>query len=260
MQTSFTSYIDVAQVVLYGFWVFFAALIFYLRTEDKREGYPLQFEGRVGRRTASSGHGFPTPPSPKTYHMHGGRTATLPNWDNDRADAPVTPMYPWPGTPYLPTGNPMLDGVGPGSFAARKDEPELTMDNIPAIVPLRVDGSIFIASEDPDPRGMPVIGCDGRLGGKVREVWVDRAEMLIRYLEVEVDGIVGRHVLLPMTMAIVDRSRKAVLVDAILGSQFASVPGLANPDQVTKLEEDKIVGYYGGGHLYATAARQEPLL
>ncbi|MGJ4995181.1 photosynthetic reaction center subunit H [Bradyrhizobium sp. HKCCYLR20261] len=260
MQTSFTSYIDVAQVVLYGFWVFFAALIFYLRTEDKREGYPLQFEGRVGRRTASSGHGFPTPPSRKTYYMHGGRTASLPNWDNDRSDAPVTPMYPWPGTPYLPTGNPMLDGVGPGSFAARRDEPELTMDNIPAIVPLRVDGSIFIASEDPDPRGMPVIGCDGQLGGKVREVWVDRAEMLIRYLEVEVDGIVGRHVLLPMTMAVVDRSRKAVLVDAILGSQFANVPALANADQVTKLEEDKIVGYYGGGHLYATAARQEPLL
>ena len=260
MQTSFTSYIDVAQVVLYGFWIFFAALIFYLRTEDKREGYPLQFEGRIGRQTASSGHGFPTPPSPKTYHMHGGRTATLPNRDNDRADAPVTPMYSWPGTPYLPTGNPMLDGVGPGSYAARRDEPELTMDNIPAIVPLRVDGSIFIASEDPDPRGMPVFGCDGQLGGKIREVWVDRAEMLIRYLEVEVEGTVGRHVLLPMTMAVVDKSRKAVLVDAILGSQFANVPGLANPDQVTKLEEDKIVGYYGGGHLYATAARQEPLL
>ena len=51
MQTSFTSYIDVAQVVLYGFWIFFAALIFYLRTEDKREGYPLQFEGRIGRQT-----------------------------------------------------------------------------------------------------------------------------------------------------------------------------------------------------------------
>ena len=63
MQTSFTSYIDVAQVVLYGFWVFFAGLIFYLRTEDKREGYPLQFEGRMEAHPtyvtkARGGHGF----------------------------------------------------------------------------------------------------------------------------------------------------------------------------------------------------------
>ena len=33
-----TGYIDVAQVTLYAFWVFFAGLIIYLRTEDKREG------------------------------------------------------------------------------------------------------------------------------------------------------------------------------------------------------------------------------
>ena len=32
-----TSEIDVAQVVLYAFWFFFAGLIIYLRKEDKRE-------------------------------------------------------------------------------------------------------------------------------------------------------------------------------------------------------------------------------
>ncbi|HEY5309302.1 MAG TPA: photosynthetic reaction center subunit H, partial [Casimicrobiaceae bacterium] len=37
-----TSYIDVAQIALYAFWIFFAGLIFYLRREDKREGYPLE--------------------------------------------------------------------------------------------------------------------------------------------------------------------------------------------------------------------------
>ena len=43
MQTgAITSHIDVAQVALYAFWIFFAGLIFYLRSEDKREGYPLQ--------------------------------------------------------------------------------------------------------------------------------------------------------------------------------------------------------------------------
>ena len=37
-----TGYIDIAQIVLYGFWIFFAGLIIYLRKEDKREGYPLE--------------------------------------------------------------------------------------------------------------------------------------------------------------------------------------------------------------------------
>ena len=45
MQTgAITGYIDVAQVALYAFWIFFAGLIFYLRKEDKREGYPLVTE------------------------------------------------------------------------------------------------------------------------------------------------------------------------------------------------------------------------
>jgi photosynthetic reaction center H subunit len=37
-----TESIDVAQVVLYVFWVFFFSLIFWLRREDRREGYPLE--------------------------------------------------------------------------------------------------------------------------------------------------------------------------------------------------------------------------
>ncbi|MEL6185723.1 MAG: photosynthetic reaction center subunit H, partial [Myxococcota bacterium] len=37
-----TEYIDVAQVTLYVFWIFFAGLIIYLRREDTREGYPLE--------------------------------------------------------------------------------------------------------------------------------------------------------------------------------------------------------------------------
>ena len=44
-----TSNIDVAQVVLYVFWIFFAGLIFYLRQEDRREGYPLEADVETGR-------------------------------------------------------------------------------------------------------------------------------------------------------------------------------------------------------------------
>lgn len=110
---------------------------------------------------------------------------------------------------------------------------------------------------------MSVVGCDGVVGGKVTEAWVDRAEPIIRYLEVAVgevaDGEEGTSVLLPMTMARVKRNN-TVVVNSIRGDQFAGVPKLANADQVTLQEEDKITAYYGGGTLYATPTRSEPLL
>ena len=66
-----TGYIDVAQIVLYAFWVFFAGLIFYLRREDKREGYPLESD-RSGRVMVQ---GFPAMPSSKTFLMADGADA-----------------------------------------------------------------------------------------------------------------------------------------------------------------------------------------
>jgi photosynthetic reaction center H subunit len=95
----------------------------------------------------------------------------------------------------------------------------------------------------------------------VTDVWVDRAEALIRYIEVEVTTSDGaKRVLLPMPFALVNHKRGRVTVNAILGSQFADVPVTKSLDQVTKLEEDRIVGYYGAGTLYATPSRQEPML
>jgi photosynthetic reaction center H subunit len=251
------AYLDVAQVTLYVFWIFFGCLIYYLRREDKREGYPLDSTALGGGVV----HGFPRMPDPKTYLLRDGHTATLPNHKNDRRDAPVAPVAPWPGAPLGPTGNPMLDGVGPGSYADREDVPELNMDNVPCIVPMRLAEGTYLEARDPDPRGMKVMGADSETGGVVTEVWVDRAEALIRYLEVEVTTSVGaKRVLLPLPFAKIDGRRGRVWVNAILGSQFADVPATKSLDQVTKLEEDRIVGYYGAGTLYATPARQEPLL
>jgi photosynthetic reaction center H subunit len=153
----------------------------------------------------------------------------------------------------------MLDGVGPGSYADREDVPELTMENIPCIVPLRVAKGTYLEERDPDPRGMNVIGADREIAGVVTDVWVDRAEALIRYLEVQVAGS-DKKVLLPLPFAKVDSPRGRVSVNALLGKQFANVPTTKSANQVTKLEEDKIVGYYGAGTLYATPLRQEPIL
>jgi len=251
------AYLDVAQVTLYVFWIFFGCLIYYLRREDKREGYPLDSTALGGGVV----HGFPRMPDPKTYLLRDGHTATLPNHKNDRRDVALAPVAPWPGAPQEPTGNPMLDGVGPGSYADREDVPELNVDNVPCIVPMRLAEGTYLEARDPDPRGMKVMGADSEPGGVVTEVWVDRAEALIRYLEVEVTTSAGaKRVLLPLPFAKIDGRRGRVWVDAILGSQFADVPATKSPDQVTKLEEDRIVGYYGAGTLYATPARQEPLL
>jgi len=66
--------------------------------------------------------------------------------------------------------------------------------------------------------------------------------------------------LLPMTLSRVDAKRRQIKVKSILGGHFVQVPATKNPDVVTRLEEDKICGFYGGGTLYATPSRSEPLL
>jgi photosynthetic reaction center H subunit len=252
-----TGYIDVAQLVLYAFWIFFAGLIFYLRREDKREGYPLESD-RAGGVVVQ---GFPSFPGLKTFLLRDGATATVPSTKADRRDAPVVPINAWPGTPMEPVGDPMRDGVGPASYANREDVPEYTIEGIPSIVPMRLMPETTIEARDPDPRGMAVVGADGTVGGTVKDVWVDRAEALIRYLEVDVATPAGpRSVLLPMTMARVSGRSRQVNVKSILAAQFANVPAIAHPDRVTKLEEDRIVGYYAGGTLYATPQRLGPVL
>ena len=40
----------------------------------------------------------------------------------------------------------------------------------------------------------------------------------------------------------------------------ADVPALADPDVVTRDEEERIAAYYGAGFLYAKLSRTEPLL
>ena len=150
----------------------------------------------------------------------------------------------------------MVDGVGPAAYAIRPEHPDLTVDGEPRIVPLRVDADHKVHGNDPDPRGKAVFGCDGAKGATVVDLWVDRAEPHFRYEELDVGE---RRVLLPMTMARVKRDG-TVHVKSIRSDQFQQVPGLANHDQVTLQEEDKIVAFYGGGTMYAIPCRQGPVL
>jgi len=252
-----TEYIDVAQIVLYVFWLFFFGLIIYLRREDRREGYPLENEFGPGQHP-----GFIWVPEPKTFlSLHAGTTVSRPDGRRDERTLSAAPVAPWPGAPLSPTGDPMLAGVGPGAYAERADVPDLTIDGEPKIVPLRAAPGFGVEARDPDPRGMQVVGCDGAVGGTVRDLWVDRADMMFRYLEVDVDTATGpRNVLLPLNFAQIDARRRRIRVNAVKGEHFAGAPARANPDQVTFLEEERCVAYYGAGLLYADVSRQEPLL
>lgn len=257
-----TSHIDVAQVALYAFWIFFAGLLFYLRREDRREGYPLVSE--VSGRQEASGPVWM--PDPKTFHLADGRTVTVPNSRVDARDLRARASEGWSGSTFLPTGNPMIDGVGPATYAERSNTPDMTFDRRLRIVPMRSDMHYSLATEDPDPRGMLVFGADGKSAGKIVDVWVDRSDFILRYVEVELatdvatpDAAAG-HVLLPTHFMDIDRLNNRIIVRAILSEQFATVPRIAQPDRVTLLEEDRIQAYYGSGYLYATPSRQEPLL
>jgi len=248
--------IDFAVISFFMFFAFFVLLVLYLRREDRREGYPLEEDGS-GRVRTSGGLLFTA--LPKTFHLPDGRGEfTAPNKRRDRrpiaARRGVTP-----GSPLIPTGKPMIDGVGPGAYAERAKVVALTAHGTPKIVPMRVATDFEIAKGDPDPRGMLVRGADSGIAGRVKDVWVDRAEWMIRYLEISlIDG--GQSVLLPMTMALINRSMRHVIVDAITAAQFADVPKIAGPDEVTLYEEERVVAYYGGGFLYATPSRSEPFL
>lgn len=255
-----TGYIDVAQLVLYAFWLFFAGLIIYLRREDKREGYPLESD-RSERAPRVAIVGFPSIPAPKAFRLAHGGTVLSPNGKRETREIKARPVAPWPGAPLEPTGDPMIDGVGPASYAERANVPDTTLEGTERIVPLRVATDHAIASRDPDPRGMQVIGADGVVAGVVTDAWVDRSEAVLRYFEVAV-GTAGaeRRVLLPVTFTRVDGDRRRIKVYALHARHFANVPALANPDRVTLLEEDRICGYFGGGHLYAEPSRMGPLL
>lgn len=286
-----TGYVDVAQIVLYVFWAFFFALVVYLQREGKREGFPL--EADIGGATFE---GYPSTPDTKTYILPDGTEQPVPS-GKPEPDFKATRAAASPGSPYDPEGDPMLAGVGPGAWANRDDVPDtMWMDGSPRLRPLRMLSDWNTHPNDPNPIGMEVVGCDGKVGGRIVDVWADRAEHLIRYYEFEKIGVdedesepepppaaaaegeegeaaapapkkkaakkQPRRGLVPMTFTQIPWTGKPryVKVNSIKGEHFANVPELKNPDQITRLEEDMISAFYGSGHMFATPGRRVPIL
>jgi photosynthetic reaction center H subunit len=247
--------IDVALLVFWAFLLFFVTLIFYLRREDRREGYPLEDEatGRV-----DTPGGVLSTASPKTFVLPFGHgTVTAPTWSREPVNIAARRIERFAGAPYEPTGNPLVDGIGPAAWANRAKRPDLDMDGHPRIVPLSGAAGFSIAREDSDLSGWPVIGADGAVAGHVSTLWIDKADRLVRYIQLADEGA---PLLAPMFMASVDRRRRRVVIDALNAAQFAGVPRLEATDQITLYEEERVQAYFGGGYLYANASRQEPIL
>lgn len=256
MTEPFFGNFDLASLSLWLFYGFFALLIFYIQRENMREGYPLEDDD--GRPSANQGL-FPLP-SDKTFKLpHGRGELTVPSGQNpERTDLALEKTAAGNGFPFAPTGDPMLDGVGPASWAPRRDVPELDGHGHPKIVPMAATEH-FVVAAGRDPRGLAVHAGDGEIVGKISDMWIDEPEQLVRYLEIDLAASFGEGKrLVPMTFARIKSDR--VNVRSIFGKHFAGVPHHASPRQVTLLEEDKISAYYGGGTLYASEARQEPLL
>ena len=293
-----TEHIDVALVVLYAFWIFFFGLVVYLQRESRREGFPMVPDGAYEVRARKGDMGLATPPLKRFLTLFDG-LVYIPNANGaDLRPIAAVLALPSPGAPLIPTGNPLVDGVGPASYAPRVDIPEKTWEGLDRIVPIRVSPEHHVAREDRDPRGLHVFAADGRIAGTVTDLWVDRSEGLVRYLEIalrpdmEADVVVEREidvvaanvgddtvvaavetdtvaelpaaalgpVLMPIGFATIDGRRGRVTTGAITAQQFAAIPRIQNPDRVTLAEEDRVVGYFAGGALYATPLRSEPLL
>ncbi|MEM8827720.1 MAG: photosynthetic reaction center subunit H [Pseudomonadota bacterium] len=246
---------DVTEMVFYAFTLFFIALIFYLRREDRREGYPLEDEvtGRI-----DTGGGALHSGTTKTFLMPFGRgTVTTPTQGREKVDVAGARTFASPGAPYYPTGNPLADGLGPAAWADRAAHPDLDAEGRNRIVPIGTVPDITVHGRDADPRGMTVTGADGEVAGTITDLWVDRAEHQLRYLEIDTGG---KTILAPMAMAKVKRKKNTVHIDALNAADFAAAPVPATPATITLYEEERIVAYFGGGYLYANRARQEPII
>ncbi|MEM8810996.1 MAG: photosynthetic reaction center subunit H [Pseudomonadota bacterium] len=243
--------IDLAMVSLVLFTVFFFGLVVYLQMENSREGFPL--EDDKGGSAPNPGL-FPAP-SPKTFKLpHGLGDVTVPSGDTDRDRSfAMEQTNEITGMPFVPTGNPLVDGVGPAAWAERRDAPELDGHGHPKIVPMRTVEA-FSVSAGRDPRGLPVHSADGEVVGTVSDMWIDGPEHLVRYLEFDLAGDAGSR-LVPIQLANIKSN--SVAIHALHSPHFSNIPQHKSSDQVTLLEEEKICAYYCGGKLYSSEDRLE---
>jgi photosynthetic reaction center subunit H len=324
--------LDLPLVLVIAFFLFFLGLVYHLHQENKREGYPLVSDRTDRTNGRVKVVGFPPLPAPKTFLLpHGRDPVTVPRAEDNDIPAGAIGAGSDYGLPIEPSGDPLLSGLGPAAWTAKIDEPDRSFDGGPVFRPLRWAKGFRVATGDPDPRGMVVLGCDKQPAGRVVDIWIDRSEHHARFLEIALDDAIaaGRtvdephpatrrepvavlvteemvetetalvdvtevdvvtaevrddealvtdddapqseareratppaagNVLMPIEFTAVNGRARTVSTSAITAAQFANIPGRKADTIVTAREENQIRGYLGGGYLWATRSRAEPLI
>ena len=239
---------DMASLAIWLFWGFFALLVYYLQTENMREGYPMETED--GNAAPNQGP-FPLPGAKTFLLPHGRGEVTVPDRKREARDVALGRTAVSEGFPHAPTGDPMVDGVGPAAWAPRRDIPELDGHGHNKLAPM-ASAAGFAVAAGRDPRGLPVQAGDLEVVGRISDMWVDVPEQLVRYLEIDLNT--GGKRLVPMPMAKIQKDR--VRINSISSDLFAGVPATKSATAVTMLEEEKISAYYAGGTMYAASKRK----
>ena len=111
MSGTFFGNFDLASLAIWMFWAFFAVLVYYLQRENIREVYPLQNDDD-GSDSANRVHFLP---QPKTFILpHGRGEVSVPNGQPEDRELALRRTSDANGY-NEPTGDPMVDGVGPAS-------------------------------------------------------------------------------------------------------------------------------------------------
>ena len=114
-----------------------------------------------------------------------------------------------------------------------------------ALIKLRELEGYTVASDDPDVRGWKVISKNGNEVGRIDELIVDRDEMKVRYLDVELndsflDGGRDKHLLLPIGVAEIDEHDDMVFVPGIDKALVSKIPAFTG-EQVTRDYETTLI-------------------
>lgn len=101
-----------------------------------------------------------------------------------------------------------------------------------------------VADGDPDIRGWSVRTADGRKVGEVDSLIVDKDAMMVRYIDIDLDGKAlnlkdDRHVLVPLANARLDDTRDDVRLTGFDATQLAALPPYRHGEPIAHHTSDR---------------------
>jgi photosynthetic reaction center H subunit len=237
---------DLASLSIWLFWLFFAGLIYYLQTENMREGYPLQDEdGNPGPNST-----FPMP-SDKTFTRPFGQpSVTVPSGQRpDRADlalarsarttaSPIRPPATRSSMAWVPPPG-RTARTGPNSTGTAMRRSSRWRASPTSSSPPGATRGAFRCS----PRTTRSWRMSPTCGSTLRSTWSATSRWNSSPSTARASGSSRS----PWRVS----RRRWVEIASLKSGHFAGVPRTASDAQITKLEEDKICAYYAGGKLYS---------